>query len=226
MIKVNKISNQSSPVFDLRTPDAADPKDALVRWQQQNFPEQMPDDFTILVNDKMEVLRHPSQDPLLPDTKYIVIFRSLWQDIVKFMSSTKKDRHTGKSRFNMEELLLNNKLQIYARTLNEQGDSKLFDLYTNFLAIASRPGVNPLGREKREKIGQFKMVKIGLHLLATFISVATPSELLEIKTRAHEIRETPSHFRPKGGLCMIGGLLIILIEGAIIGVIQIIQFIA
>jgi len=226
VIKVNKISNQSSPVFELRTPDAADPQDALARWLQQNFPEQMPDDFIILVNDKMEVFRHPSQDPLLPDTKYIIIFRSLWQDIVKFMSSTKKDRHSGKSRFNMEELLLNNKLQLYARSRKEQGDSRLFDLYTNFLAIASRPGVNPLGREKRERKGQFQMVKIGLHLLVTFLSEASSSDLLEIKSRAHEIHDAPLNFRPKGGLCMIGGLLIILIEGAIIGVFQILQFIA
>ena len=226
MIKVNKISNQSSPVFELRNLGTTNPREALIIWQQQYFPGQSPEEFTILATDKLVVFRHPSQDLLSPDTKYLVIFRSLWQKIVKFMSSTKKDRQSGNSRFNMEELLTNNKLQLYARSCKEQGGSELFNLFMNYLTIASRPGINPLGREKRAKKRQFQMVKIGLHLLATFLSKASSSDLLEIKRRAHEIREAPPYFSPKRGLCMIGGLLIILIEGAIIGVIQIIQFIA
>lgn len=224
MIEVNKKTHESSTVFELRVLDATEPQEALIRWQRIHFPDRRPEEFIILVNDKIEVFSHPSQDPLLPDIKYLVIDRSLWQEIVKFMSISKKDRHSGKSRFHMEEILLNNKLQRFARSRNEQGDSRLFDLYTDFLKIASRPGINPLGRAKREKEGQVQMVKIGLRLLATFLSEASSSDLLEIKSRVHEIRKTPPQFHPKRGLCMIGGLLVVLIEGAIIGVIQIFHF--
>ena len=138
------------------------------------------------------------------------------------MSHTKLDRHSGKSRINMEELLLNNKLQFYARDHNEQGDSRLFDLFITFLSIASRPGVNPFGRKNREEEGRFQMVKIGLHIIAIFISEAPSSDLKEVRSRIYEMRQDPIHFHPKRGfLCMIGGLLILLIEGTIIGFIHI-----
>ncbi|MCK4848643.1 MAG: hypothetical protein KAT16_06445, partial [Candidatus Heimdallarchaeota archaeon] len=63
---MSKSSNRISPIFELRTPDILSPQKALIRWQQQNFPEQSADEFTILTTDKLEVFRHPSQDPLLP----------------------------------------------------------------------------------------------------------------------------------------------------------------
>lgn len=217
------ISNPGPSVFELRALESPKPQEALDRWKQKFFPEQRNKEFTLLVNDQMEIFRHPSQQPLLPDVKYLVVPRPLWQKIVRFMSYSKKERHSGKSRFNMEELLLNNKLQIFAKNRNDEGDSRLFDLFTKFLKVASRSGVNPFGKTKREKESQFQMVKIGLEIIAIFLSDASSSDLNKIRKRAHEIRDNPPVFHPKGGLCLIGTLLIFLVEGSIIGIVQILQ---
>jgi hypothetical protein len=198
-------------------------KEYLSQWQHQNYPAQNSEDFTILVNDHMEVLRIPSSEALYPYNSYIIMKRKTWREIVKKLSYSQKERHSGHFRLNLEEILLNNILQKYARKRKEEGNPQLSDLFMNFLRIASRPGVNPFGKARREKKSQFQMVKLGLEILSIFLNEASEGDQLEVKQRAHEIRQNPPHFRQTRGLCMVGTLAIFLTEGLILGFIQVLQ---
>ena len=84
--------------------------------------------------------------------------------------------------------------------------------------------MNPFGKDKREKKGQYQMVKVGLEIISIFLNEASEVEQVEVKQRAHEIRLNPPHFRPTRGLCMVGTLTILLTEGLFLGFIQIVQF--
>ncbi len=167
----------------------------------------------ILKQEEMIVSRLQSKDYLEPKQLYIMIKRQIWRTTVKFLSSSKKERYQGGS-YNMEEILLNKSLQKIAKERKEQGESMLFDLFTEFLKMASQH----VHSDKKKKENQTKMCKIALQILACFLPSASAIELSKVTEEIKNIRSQPPRMPRPGGICMLSSWMIILWGGILAGI--------
>ncbi len=171
------------------------------------------DERVILKQEDMKVSRLQSTDVVEPKQLYIILERHTWRITSKFLSSSKKELYRGGS-YNMEEILLNKSLQKIAKKRKEQGESVLFDLFTEFLNMASQP----VYKDTKKKEIRTIMCRIALQILACFLQSASEIELTEVTEEIQNIRSQPPVIPRPGGFCMLSSWIILLWGGILAGI--------
>ena len=170
-------------------------------------------EWVILRQEDMKVSRLQPKDFVEPKNLYIISPRQVWRTVVKFMSSDKKERYRGGS-YNMEEILLNKSLQKIVRERKDHGESVLFDLFSEFLKMASQPVYS----EKKKKENQTIMCKVALQILAYFLTSASAVEISKVTDEIQNIRTRPSMIPRPGGFCMLSSWIVVLWGGILTGI--------
>ncbi|MHA1973985.1 MAG: hypothetical protein ACTSW1_13385 [Candidatus Hodarchaeales archaeon] len=145
------------------------------------------ENLIILKHDQFIISKVDSKELLIPKIQYFCVDKIFWQNMVKFFSSSTQELRSPNKFFDLREILFNSELQRLARKRNENGDSVLFDLYIEFLKIASKPSK---GEERYSKMNY-----LGLKILNKYLFTSSKRDLEDVKKEALSIRNAPPELR-------------------------------
>jgi len=178
-------------------------------------------EFVILTRENMKVSRVEPQNILEPNQFYFVVSRPFWQMAVRILTRSRQERYK-KSSLNMEEILLNPSLQKIAKAKKDKGERHIFDLYSDFLKIASHTPAVPFSLDEKKDKNQYQMCKIAIQILCYFLQNSNENERRKVGKDAQSIRSQPLGVSSTGGICVVGAWVIIFLEGVLIGLSMII----